>query len=62
MRASEFLTEAEHKRLKNIITLFRAKEIVRRFDQEFPDKPVVFRHQYTVAMSRNERDSIMEKI
>ena len=55
MRASEFLTESEHKQLKDIITIFKAKEIVRRFDQHFPDKPISFRHEYTAAISRGER-------
>lgn len=55
MKASSFLTPAEHQKLKDIITIFKAKEIVRRFDQHFPEKPVIFRHEYTVAISRGER-------
>lgn len=55
MKASSFLTPAEHQKLKEIITLFRAKEIVRRFDQHFPEKPISFRHEYTAAISRGER-------
>lgn len=55
MKASEILTPEEHKRLKEICTIFRAKEVVRRFDQHFPEKPIIFRHEYTAAISRGER-------
>lgn len=59
---SDVLSKQQCLVLSDIKKYWKPKEFKDREDQEFPEVKPTFQKQYTTAMSRNKRETIMEKV